>query len=385
MAYGVTLPVLPFLLERVLGPGEASAVSRHTGWLTGLYTFAAFLVSPAWGVLSDRAGRRSVLVIGLVGSAAGLVALDAATGLGWVYTARIASGLLSSAVLPAALAFAADSTNPAERPRYFAMIASATTLGFLLGPVIGSLLSPMLVSPSVGMHIAWILMPDSPLFVTAVINLLIVTMVFRLPGPGGADNAGEKRPADSVSPGRTVGIRQALLLTMLAAFVIGVVEVGMTLAGKEVLFLGPRGISAFFLVCSVVMVGVQIWVFPPLLDKVGMRRLVSGAFMLVAGGQIAVLGTMSLAAVGTSVAFVAVGVGILIPALGTLIAAFAGSNQGWALGRQSAAVNLGQAIASALAGVLFVHIPAGPFLAAAAACLLGVVIGATVVERPYQQ
>lgn len=369
MAYGVTLPVLPFLLERVLGPGEGAAVSRHTGWLTGLFTFAAFFMSPAWGALSDRLGRRGLMVIGLVGSAVGLAALDAAGTLGAIYAARIGSGLLSAAVLPAALAYVTDASDLARRPKRFALIASATTLGFLLGPVLGSALSSMVISPPSNMRIAWVVMPDSPFFVTAVGNLAAALAVAWLPVQkrGGATAARQ----ETMFPAAAAGIRQALLLTMLVVFAIGSVEVGMTLLAKEALAFGPQGISGLFLVCSLVMVAVQIWVFPPLLEKLGMHRLVRGAFVLVAGGQVLVFGAASVASIGASVAFASIGVGILIPALATRISSLAASDQGWALGRQTAAANLGQAIAAALAGVLFVLAPGGPFIAAAVASLAG--------------
>lgn len=83
MAYGVTLPVLPFMLERIVGAGEA--VSWHTGMLTGLYMFVLFLVSPVWGALSDRFDRRFIISAGLMGSSTGLFLLDNAASLTALY------------------------------------------------------------------------------------------------------------------------------------------------------------------------------------------------------------------------------------------------------------------------------------------------------------
>ena len=71
MGYGVVLPLLPYLIERLLGTsGDAAQVSRATGLLTGLYTLSLFLFAPAWGRLSDRFGRRIILLIGLIGFSA---------------------------------------------------------------------------------------------------------------------------------------------------------------------------------------------------------------------------------------------------------------------------------------------------------------------------
>ena len=67
IGYGVVLPLLPYLIERLLGAGaDAGQVSRSIGLLTGLYTLSLFLFAPVWGRVSDRYGRRSILLIGLV-------------------------------------------------------------------------------------------------------------------------------------------------------------------------------------------------------------------------------------------------------------------------------------------------------------------------------
>jgi MFS family permease len=68
IGYGVVLPLLPYLIERLLGTsGDAAQVSRATGLLTGLYTLSLFIFAPAWGHMSDRYGRRTILVVGLIG------------------------------------------------------------------------------------------------------------------------------------------------------------------------------------------------------------------------------------------------------------------------------------------------------------------------------
>ena len=71
MGYGIVLPLLPYLIERLLGTvSDAAQVSRSTGLLTSLYTLSLFLFAPAWGRMSDRYGRRPILLIGLFGFSA---------------------------------------------------------------------------------------------------------------------------------------------------------------------------------------------------------------------------------------------------------------------------------------------------------------------------
>jgi MFS family permease len=67
LGYGVLLPVLPFLLERLLNHPSEAAISYHTGWLMGTFMFALFVFAPLWGHVSDRIGRRTVIMVGLGG------------------------------------------------------------------------------------------------------------------------------------------------------------------------------------------------------------------------------------------------------------------------------------------------------------------------------
>ena len=89
IGYGVVLPLLPYLIERLLGSAvDATQVSHSTGLLTALYTLALFLFAPVWGHLSDRYGRRAILLIGLLGFSATMVTFAFIENLMAVYAER---------------------------------------------------------------------------------------------------------------------------------------------------------------------------------------------------------------------------------------------------------------------------------------------------------
>jgi MFS family permease len=370
MAYGVTLPVLPFMLERILGAGDA--VSWHTGMLTGLYMFVLFLLSPVWGALSDRFDRRFIISTGLIGSSIGLFLLDNATSLTALYIARALSGALSAAILPATLAYVAETTSVAERPRKFAIVASATTLGFMLGPVLGSWLSPMVISPPEGMRLAGVMMLDSPFFVVALVSILFACGTLFLPSL--ARNQRDAPLDDTRIEKRRV--RQGLLLTVMAVFGIGTAEVGVTLLGKQSMSLGPQEISQFFLVCSAVMIIVQLAIFPFLMRGFRARTLLILAFISVAFGVGLIPYAGSVMKIDFLFGLIAAGIGILIPVLAALISEAAGSAQGKALGQQTSSANFGQAFAAAVTSALYLVAPATPFLAASLVLAVGVVVAA---------
>jgi MFS family permease len=137
VAYGVALPVLPFLLERVLGTG-ATAIAWHTGLLTGAYTLALFFFAPAWGRLSDRWERRPVILVGLIGFGASLALFAFVENLVPLYLGRFLSGAFAAGVVPVALALIGDRA-PSEdwRARRFAWINIVGVGGFLVGPTLG--------------------------------------------------------------------------------------------------------------------------------------------------------------------------------------------------------------------------------------------------------
>lgn len=368
MAYGVTLPLLPSLIARLIGSADVGEVARHTGWLTGVYTVAMFTLAPAWGALSDRIDRRLVMLVGLVGSAGTLAALDFITGLAGLYAMRIASGALSAAVLPAVLASVVDLSAPSDRGKRFAAVSSATASGFLIGPAVGSILSAMVASPPADMRLGGLLMPDSPFMMVAFVSLLAAAAVMAAPRSTGRRlEATPDVQASEYPP----AIWHALWLTAIVVFGMTVAEVGITLLGTQALSLDPRVISAYFALCSVVMITVQAWAYPWLQQRLGERELQASAFLGMALGLAILPHTKALWLLGMAVALSAAGIGILIPALAARISGAAGSRQGRALGQQTAAANVGQAVAAFATGFLYATAVPFPFLLAAAVLALG--------------
>ncbi len=136
---GVIVPVLPKLVEQLQG-NNLQAATHSVGWLGALYALMQFVFSPVVGSLSDRFGRRPVILMSLFGSGIDYLVLAWAPTIGWLYLARIVSGI-TAANFSAASAYIADVTPPEKRAAGFGMIGAAFGLGFIAGPAIGGLLS----------------------------------------------------------------------------------------------------------------------------------------------------------------------------------------------------------------------------------------------------
>jgi MFS transporter, DHA1 family, tetracycline resistance protein len=135
---GLVVPVLPGLVEELQG-GSVEAASHAVGWLGALYALMQFVLSPILGSLSDRFGRRPVILVSLLGSALDYLLLAWAPSLAWLFVGRIISGI-TAANFSAASAYIADVTSPEKRAAGFGMIGAAFGLGFIAGPAVGGLL-----------------------------------------------------------------------------------------------------------------------------------------------------------------------------------------------------------------------------------------------------
>jgi DHA1 family tetracycline resistance protein-like MFS transporter len=132
---GIIVPVLPELIEQLTGNGIAHAAVIG-GYLVFVYALMQFLFSPVLGNLSDRFGRRPVLLLSLIGLTADYALMGFAPVIGYLYFGRLLSGI-SGAAVATATAYITDLTPPEKRAQRFGLIGAAFGLGFIIGPVIG--------------------------------------------------------------------------------------------------------------------------------------------------------------------------------------------------------------------------------------------------------
>lgn len=374
VGYGIVLPLLPFLLERLLGDSARFSVAWHTGMLAGLYLFALFLFAPLWGRLSDRIGRRPVILIGLGGCVLALASFGLAQTLWASYLARALGGVMVSAVFPVTLAYISGASSDDARARRFAWMSAASTLGFLVGPVIGGTLTNV---GSVGVSDVTRLGPTSlPFLVTAAASSVVWLAVYLwLPEPSVRPAPAAMEPNVQRDHPRLVNL--LLLLALLGMFGLGSFEVAVALHGKQLLGLDPFRLGLIFMECSLVMVVVQLLVFSPLARRFNFSHVIAPAFLVMAAGLWLVSGATTFTALVLFVGLVAAGAGILFPLLAFQISLGAGTGQGAALGKQTAAGGAGQALGSAAAGWLFGLQPESPFWLTAGLLVIGAVISLT--------
>lgn len=378
MGFGVVLPLLPYLIERLLGEGgNAGQVAQSTGLLTGLYMFALFLFAPMWGKLSDRYGRRNILVIGLAGFGATMATFAFIETLAAVYAERFLSGMFAAAVTPVALATIGDIAAPDQtRARRLTFVSLAGVTGFLLGPMVGVFIAQgaagIVPATSSSGSLAF------PLAATALLAFILAASTLRLLPRANDANLTSNQGPDTTQTVRMLMPRM-LVLAFIVSAAVGVFEVGLALRGKQELGLTQYQVAIMFTECSLVMIIVQAIVFSPWIKAETTRWFIAPALAILAIGLFLVPRADDFAMMLLVVGAVAASAGIISPILTYWISSKAGHAQGSQMGKQTAAASLGAAIGSAGGGLLFnvAWLPNASFVLIAALTTLGLLISFT--------
>ncbi|HUD50767.1 TCR/Tet family MFS transporter [Parvibaculum sp.] len=138
IGFGIVMPVLPQLIVELSG-GTMSTAAIYGGWLAVVYALTQFFCAPIMGSLSDRFGRRPVLLLALLAFSADYALMGFAPTLAWLFVGRFVAGITGATFTPA-YAFVADVSAPEDRAKNFGLMGAAFGVGFVVGPVIGGLL-----------------------------------------------------------------------------------------------------------------------------------------------------------------------------------------------------------------------------------------------------
>lgn len=368
--FGIILPVLPYYAE------SFGASPSTVALLATVFSAAQFVMSPVLGRLSDRIGRRPVM-LGSIGVAVAAMALLAvATHLWMVFAARIVSGM-GKANVSTANAYVADRVPPGERARYMGIMGSAIGLGFVVGPAIGGLLS----TPD------W---PQLPFVVAAALSAANWLMAFVwLPDSRPSDARGADGPLFPFRPSelrRVAGTQVGWLVLLAFLYYTAFSAMESTLALSVEVRFGwtARETGVLFTGIGVVVVVVQGVLVGRAVRRFGERRtLVAGYVVLAAALYVAGVTDLPPVLAGAALAMAA-GNGLSLPSLNALVSRHSdATEQGYNLGLSQAAAALARMLGPIAAGPLFERLgPGVPMLAGAAAVALGAAVALAVLEPP---
>ncbi|ANU17597.1 MFS transporter [Planococcus maritimus] len=334
---GLIIPIMPAYLETFGVAGQA------LGTLIATFAFAQFLFSPISGELSDKYGRKNLIIFGLVVFGLSQLLFGMATELWVLYLARFFSGVGGAFLIPPMMAFVADITTYEERGKGMGLLGASMSLGFMIGPGIGGFLSE--VSLQFPFYVA-----------TSVALLSALLSFFALPNVKPAVQAvGYKRENLYQQMKRSVYTPYFVMLLVMFIFAFGLSNFQSTIAlyvDKQFQFT-PKEISVVITVGGFVGVIVQTFVIDSLFKRFGEMRVILVNLLISAAAMIGILFVNTFWTILLVAAIFFTAASLLRPAINTLISKLAGDSQGFAAGMNNAYMSLGNMIGPALAGILF--------------------------------
>ncbi|MCC6588495.1 MAG: MFS transporter [Bryobacterales bacterium] len=342
MGAGILVPVIPYLVR------EYRTDAATVGWLSTSFSIAQFLASPVLGVLSDRFGRRPVLLFSIFGSAVGYVLFGIGGALWVLFVSRVLDGVTGGNI-STAQSYIADVTPPEDRAKSFGLIGAAFGLGFVAGPALGGVLSHISLS--------------APAYGAAVMALMtFIAAYFVLPESLDEEHR-RHTPLElrDVNPFRLVGVgfnRQGLRSLLIVVFLLNFAFSG--LQSNFAVFtlvrfgLGPSENAMLFVFLGVLAAFFQGYLIRRLIPRFGERRLSLWGMIL---SMIAYMMTASSSAVWmlyASIAVMALGNSFATPSLTGLVSKqVTAREQGVFLGVTQSVAALTRVVGPVWAGLSF--------------------------------
>lgn len=382
LGFGMVIPLLPIYAQ------EFTTDERgiQLGLLMASFSAMQFVFSPIWGRISDRVGRRPIILLGLLGSCLFYLLFAVATvrqSLIWLFVSRIGAGM-SGATIAIAQAYIADTTELKERPRGMALIGMAFGLGFTFGPLLGYLALPS-GSGNAG---------PGPGYAAAGLSLVALIVAWRaLP------ESRHRNGTQPVRPGMVHQLREALSVPSIGLILVALFmcvfsfanfesTLSMTMKGKEITGSGFhfsfRDVCLSFAFIGLVLAVVQGGLVRRLSGRISEGRLVTGGALLQIVGFLAMVKAIewqSVPGLFITLAMVVAGFAFMMPSLQSLLSRRSDPE------RQGSVLGVGQSV-SALARILgpAIGIPllkqdiAWPYYTAAILMAVGIIL-VTMADR----
>jgi DHA1 family tetracycline resistance protein-like MFS transporter len=342
VGFGLVIPLLPFYAERF------SASPQQVTLLLAIYSLMQMFSSPLWGRLSDRIGRRPVLMVSMMASVLAYLWMGFADALWMLFAARALGGICAGNIA-AAQAYIADVTPPEKRARGMGMIGAAFGFGFIIGPALGGVVA--------GHDLGTADLRTPGLIAAGLSFLAVLGVVFLL------KESLTAAKVDGPARSRVTLIMDAFGRPVLSRLLVIFFLVTFAFAGMEATFAmwamrqygwGPAQVGYVFTYVGVLSAVMQGGLIGPLTRQFGEEKLMTAGLAMITGGLLGLGFAQELAALLVAVSLLALGMGAMQPSLSSLISRRAGaSEQGEIMGVAQSVGSLSRVLGPVAAGALF--------------------------------
>jgi predicted MFS family arabinose efflux permease len=360
LGFGMVIPVMA-LYARMLGASEAS-----TGWLSTLYSLMQLGFAPVWGRLSDRIGRRPVLLVSIAMTAVAFLLYGLAGSFAVLLASRAFAGA-ATANIAIAQAYVADVTAPEERAKGMGIIGAAFGLGFVLGPALGGLLSTHSLA-----------LPGLAAAGLSALNLAGAFFLLPEPPHRGAAPISRRNLSTLFEALRRPGVRRVIVIYFLAVAAFSAMESTYAFLATNRYGLSDRSVAYVFAYIGVLVVVTQGVLIGPLTRRLGEKRLLVIGATLQAAGLAWLPFADGVTGLLLASAPLSVGSGLASPALSALLSRLSPEEeQGGALGVGQSAAALGRILGPESGTFTFARWQAAPYLGGAAIMAAAALVGTT--------
>jgi len=347
IGFGMVIPFLSFYAR------EYGASGIKVGAVVGVYSIMQFFFAPVWGRLSDRIGRRPVLLISLTASFTGYLLFGFARSLGVLFASRVIAGA-GGANIGTAQAYIADTTTHEDRAKGMGLIGAAFGLGFILGPPLSGFLSAL----GTRHHFHGNLLPGLAAATLSLIALTIAMFVLAESKPAGLTPRSGLPPQfdrriwrEMIHNRLLASLIAGIFLTLLA---IAGMEIGVTLHARERFGFRQIDMAYFFLFMGVIVAAIQGGLIGRLAKSLGEKTLVIIGAASFALGFALIPSVYRVPLLYGVAFFVAIGQGLCYPSLTSMVSKVAPENErGSLLGLATAIGSLARFLGPIVAGFLY--------------------------------
>ncbi len=342
VGFGIVVPILGRYAERF------GASGLQVGLMFASFSVAQMVFAPILGRISDKVGRKPVIVFSLVGTAVGSFVTGAAGALWVLFLGRLIDGA-SGASVAVAQGAVADIAPPEQRARLMGMMGAAFGIGFVVGPALGGLAA--LGGPHVPFYLAGTI---------AAVNA--VAAMIRLPEtkPDTSHITEKSQRGSALSP----ALKRFAIVGFLSMLGFAGFEATFSIWGQKQFGFTEGSASVVFVFVGVTLVAVQGGLIGPLTEKLGSRKLLRIGLSLVAVGLLLLGVTTTWPLLFVALFLLSIGQGVSGPSGGALVAELAPvERRGEAIGYQQSTAAFGRVAGPVMAGALFDHVGiSAPFL-----------------------
>lgn len=368
VGFGIIIPVMP---EIILDTATSNA-ELHNGAILAIYSLVSFLLSPLWGGLSDRVGRKKIIVIGLIGFSISFLMFGlSAHHLTFMYVSRALGGLFSGAVTSVIVAYVADITTPETRTKGMAFVGISIGFGFMIGPAVGGLLSLIDLT--------------TPFFVASALAIVTAFFaIFILQDTGIRVNANEPRVSRWKAFQGTS--KYLYVLAFFVTFTLAFLEATLQLFGIERFDVTPSQVGTMFLFSGLAGALVQGGVVRRMVKNGDEPKFIVIGLIISAVGFFLLLNAESYLWATISITIFGVGNSLTRPCVTSLITLKTKVSIGVASGLSNSMDSLGRIAGPIIGTFLFTFAIGLPYLVAGLLSLLALLLvyGFTVADRHSQ-